>query len=142
MNVSAQILEARPDARGVDHALLALAIDALADVVTASTTCADACLSHDDVTSRRDCIRACQDAADVSTATIKVLSRIGPTMHGSRALIDAAAKLLSETETVTAAHGIDDKHCRICAETCARASQTLQSLQTEIAATVAGTDDD
>ncbi len=45
MNVAAPMLEARPDARGVDHAALAVAIDALNDVVIAATTCGDSCLS-------------------------------------------------------------------------------------------------
>ena len=138
MNVAAQMLEARPDDRGVDHAALAIAIDALHDVVSATTTCADACLSMDDVATRRDCIQACLDAADVAGAAIRVLSRTGPTVEGSRALVDATAKILSETSSVCAEHGADDKHARICADTTSRAEQALAGLQTAIAAASSG----
>ncbi len=127
------MLESRPDSRDVDHASLALALDTLQDVVTAATTCADACLSEPDVGDRVDCVRACHDAADVATALLRVLSRTGPTVMGSRALIDAGAKMLSETAEVTGAHGGDDKHCRLCSETCSRAQQALAGLQTAVA---------
>lgn len=134
MNVAMHMLEARPDARDVDHGTLAMAIDALEDAVSAATICADACLSESNVADRIDCIRACADTADTATALIKVLSRTGPTVYGSRALIDATAKMLAETAEVTAAHGADDKHCRICAETTSRAQQALAGLQTAVAA--------
>lgn len=135
MNVAAQMLESRPDTRGVDHAALALAIDGLHDVVVAATTCADACLSMEgEIADVRDCVQACADAADVATATAKVLSRTGPTVEGSRALLDAAAKILSETSNVCAEMAVDDKHARICADTTSRAQQALANLQTAIAA--------
>ena len=134
MNVVAQMLQARPDSRGVDHAALALAVDALHDVVSAATTCADACLSSPEAGERRACIQACADAADVASATAKVLCRSGPTVEGSRALVDATAKLLSETSAICAEHGVDDKHARICADTTSRAERALAGLQTAIAA--------
>ena len=134
MNVVAQMLQARPDSRGVDHAALALAIDALNDVVGAATTCADACLTSGDAGEHRECIQACADAADVAAATARVLCRTGPTVEGSRALVDATAKILSETSAVCAEHGIDDKHARICADTMSRAERALAGLQTAIAA--------
>ncbi len=134
MNIAAQMLEARPDARGVDHAALSLAIDAMHDVVSATTTCADACLSEDAVGDRVDCIRACADAADVATALIKVLSRTGPTVEGTRALVDATAKMLSETSKIAAEHGEHDKYCRITAETTSRGQQALAGLEAATAA--------
>lgn len=135
MNVAAQMLESRSDERGVEHAPLARAIDALHDVVTTATTCADACLSEDDgLESRRDCIQVCADAADVSATTARVLCRTGPTVEGSRALVDATAKMLSEAGAVCAEHGDHDKHARICAEVMASAEQALAKLQTAIAA--------
>lgn len=132
MNVVAQMLEARTDERGVDHAALALAIDAMHDVVSATTACADACLSE--AGDRADCIRACADAADVASTLIKVLSRTGPTVQGTQALIGATAKMLSETAAVTTAHGDHDKHCRITAETTSRGQQALAGLEAAIAA--------
>lgn len=134
MNVAAQMLDARPDARGVDHAALSLAIDALHDAVSAATTCADACLSMPDPGDRIECIQACSDAADVSAATLRILSRTGPTVMGTRALVDATAKILSETSSVCAEHGVDHKHCRICADVLSRAEQALAGLQTAVAA--------
>ena len=136
MNVSAQMLEARADARGVDHAALALAIDAMHDVVAATTMCADACLSEP--AGRSDCVRACADAADVAGTLAKVLSRTGPTVQGTQALVAAAAKILAECSSVCAEHGEHDKHCRICAEVCSRGQQTLAGLEAEVAAVEAG----
>lgn len=135
MNVAALMLEARPHSRGVDHAALGIAIDALHDVVAATTACADSCLSMDGTSeTRTDCIKACADAADVAAATARVLARTGPTVEGSRALVDATAKILSETSSVCAEHGVDDKNARICADTTSRAEQALAGLQTAIAA--------
>jgi hypothetical protein len=135
MNVAAQMLQARPDARGVDHAALALAIDALHDVVSAATTCADACLTdHGDLDASRQCIQACGDAGDVAAATAKVLCRSGPTVEGTRALVEATSKLLAECGAICGEHGIDDKHARICADTMSRAQQALAGLQTAAAA--------
>lgn len=133
MNVATQILEARPDERGVDHAPLSLAVDALADVVVVATTCADACLVMPDANSRAECIQACNDAADVAGTTSRVLMRTGPTVEGTRALVDATTKILSETSAVCATHGADHKHARICAEVTARAEQALAALQAAIA---------
>lgn len=134
MNVVAQMLEARTDDRGVDHAPLALAIDAMHDVVSATTACADSCLSEFDAGDKTACIRACLDAADVATALIKVLTRTGPTVQGTQALISATAKMLSETSAVAASHGDHDKHCRITAETTSRGQQALAALEAAVAA--------
>ena len=134
MDIAAQMLEARTDERGVDHAALALAIGAMHDVVSATTACADACLSESDVAEVTDCIRACLDASDVATALIKVLSRTGPTVQGTQALLGATAKMLSETSTVAAGHGDHHKHCRITAETTSRGQQALAALEAAVAA--------
>lgn len=135
MNTAGQMLESRPDTRGVDHAPLARAIDALHDVVTSATTCADACLSGEEsIDDRRECIQVCADAADVAAATARVLCRTGPTVEGSRALVDATAKLLSEASVVCSEHGIHDKHARLCADSMSTAEQALASLQAAIAA--------
>jgi hypothetical protein len=132
MNVAAQMLEARSDERGVDHGALAMAIDAMHDVVAATTACADACLSEGG--DKADCVRACADAADVAGALARVLSRTGPTVEGSRTLVSAGAKMLSECSAVCAEHGDHDKHCRICAEVCSRGQQALATLGAQIAA--------
>lgn len=134
MSVVADMLDARPDERGVDHSALARAIDAMHEVVSATTTCADACLSEPDVADMTDCIRSCLDAADTATALIKVLSRTGPTVQGTQALLSATAKMLSETSAVAAAHGEHDKHCRITAETTSRGQQALAGLEAAVAA--------
>lgn len=134
MNVAAQMLDARPDARGVDHAALSLAIDGLHDVVSAATTCADACLSMPGADDRAECIQACNDAADIAGATLKILSRTGPTVTGTRALVDATAKILSETSQVCAEHAADHQHARICADVTASAERALAGLMTAVAA--------
>lgn len=140
MNVATQMLEARPDERGVDHAALALAIDSLQDAGAAAVACADACLSTPDPSDLVDCIRACQDTADVAAALCRVLARTGPTVQGSRALVDATSKMLSECSEACSEHGERHKHCRITAEATSRAEQALAGLQTAIASAEASTD--
>jgi hypothetical protein len=134
MNVVAQLLEARTDERGVDHAALALAIDAMYDVVAATTACADACLSEHTAGDRSDCIRACADAADVAATLARVLARSGPTVQGSQALVSAAAKMLAECGAICAEHAQHDKTCRITADITSRGQQALASLEAAIAA--------
>lgn len=142
MNVATQMLEARPDERGVDHAALALAIDALQDTVAATVACADACLSGADPSTMIDCIRACQDTADVAGALGRVLARTGPTVEGSRALVDATSKMLAECSEACSEHGEHHKHCRITTEVTSRAQQALAGLQTAIAAAEAETEEE
>lgn len=139
MNVAIQMLEARHDERGVDHAALALAIDSLQDAAAAAVSCADACLSAPDPADMADCIRACQDTVDVAGALARVLARTGPTVSGSRALVDAAAKMLKECSEACAEHGEHHRHCRITAETTSRAEQALAGLQSAIASADAET---
>lgn len=134
MDVAAQMLEAHPQPRGVDHATLAIAIEALNDVVTAATSCADACLAESNVADMVDCARACQDAADVAGALARVLARTGPTPQGTRSLVNATAKLLGEAGAIADRHGQHDKHCRISAETITRGQQALASLEAAVAA--------
>lgn len=134
MTVAARMLEARAHERDVDHAALALAIEALQEAVNAATGCADACLTEPEVAQRVECVQACADAADVAGVLARVLSRTGPTVIGSRALLDATAKMLSEVAQITGAHGAHDKHCRIASETMQRAQQALQALGADIAA--------
>lgn len=134
MNVVAQLLEARADERGVDHAALSVAIDAMYDVVAATTACADACLSEHAGGDRTDCIRACADAADVAGALARVLARSGPTVQGSQAMVGAAAKMLSECGAICAEHAEHDKTCRLTAEITSRGQQALASLEAAIAA--------
>lgn len=133
MNVVAQLLEARTDERGVDHAALAVAIDAMYDVVAATTACADACLSEHTPDDRSDCVRACADAADVAGALARVLARSGPTVQGSQGLVSAAAKMLAECGSICADHAEHDKSCRITAEVTTRGQQSLASLEAAIA---------
>ncbi len=134
MDVAAQMLEAHPQPRAVDHATLAIAIDALGDAVSAATSCADACLAESNVADMVDCVRACQDAADVAGALARILARTGPTPVGSRSLVGAAAKLLGEAASIADSHGQHDKHCRLSAETLTRAQQALASLEAAVAA--------
>jgi hypothetical protein len=139
MNVAAQLLESRPDEAGVDHAPLARAIDALNDVALAATTCADACLVEGgDLDQRRECIQVCADAADVASAAARVLCRSGPTVEGTRALVEATAKLLSEASPICAEHGAHDKYARLCADSMSGAEQALARLQAAVAAASTG----
>ncbi len=88
-----------------------------------------------------DCIRACQDVADVAGAASRVLARTGPTVHGSRALVTAAAKMLAECSEACSEHGEHHRHCRITAEATSRAEQALAGLQAAIASADGDEDD-
>lgn len=129
------MLEAAPEAREIGHGVIAEAIDALNEASLVATQCADACLVTDaDMT---ECVQACLDTADVAGVTARVLARTGPTVQGTRGLVDAAARILSECTNVCGEHAEHHRHCRICAEACDRALQAIAGLQTKVAAAVA-----
>lgn len=131
MTIAIQMLQARPDERGVDHAVLAEALDALNDVALAATNCADSCLLVEPPAIT--CVQACSDAADVAAVTARVLSRTGPTVEGSRRLLDAAAMVLSECAEQCEEHAAHHQHCRVCADACHRAQRAVAQLQAEVA---------
>lgn len=139
MTIATQMLQARPDERSVDHAVLGEAIDSLSEAVVATTNCADSCLVVEPPVI--ECVQVCSDAADVAAATARVLSRTGPTVEGSRRLVDAAAMILSECADECERHADHHSHCRLCAEACRRAQRSLGHLQTEIARAEQSDDD-
>lgn len=140
MTIALQMLQARPDPRGVDHAALAEALEALNDVALAATNCADSCLVVEPPMVA--CVQVCSDAADVAAATARVLSRSGPTVEGSRRLVDAAAMVLSECADECERHIDVHQHCRVCADACRRAQRSLSQVQAEVARSEMGESED
>lgn len=128
---SVTILQARTDERGIDHAVLAEALDALGEVALAATSCADGCLTAEEV--HATCVQACLDAADVAAATARVLSRTGPTVQGTRRLVDATAQLLAECAQECEEMAVVHRHARACADACQRAQRALAGVQTAVA---------
>jgi hypothetical protein len=127
MSDATRMLLATPTHHGLDNAVLAEAIDAIATAGQAATACADACL--DEYNLHRDCITACVTAADLADVTARLLSRTArwdrTVVHG---LVDVCAKAMSTCAGQCEAHADTAKHCGVCADACRRAERAIQQL--------------
>lgn len=136
MSDATRMLLATPTHHGIDTAVLAEAIEAVASAGQAATACADACL--DEYNLRRDCVLACLTAADVCEATVRLLSRTArwerTVVHG---MVDVCAKALSACASHCEEHADTAKHCGVCAEACRRAERATQQLLVGFAAQLA-----
>lgn len=125
-----------PAHHGLDSAVLAEAIDALATCGQACTACADACL--DEYNLERDCIVACLTCADVCDVAVRLLSRNARWDRTVVAAVaEAAAKACSACATHCEHHADTAKHCGVCAEACRRAERATQQLLVAFAALAA-----
>jgi hypothetical protein len=136
MSDATRMLLATPAHHGLDTAVLAEAIDAVANAGLAATACADACLDEYDI--RRDCISSCLTAADLADVTARLLSRNARWDRTvAHSLVDVCAKALSSCASHCEDHADTAKHCGVCAEACRRAERACQQLLTAFAALVA-----
>src|SRR5512134_10458 len=99
MSDATRMLLATPGHHGLDNAVLAEAIDAIATAGQAATSCADACL--DEYNLRRDCITACLTTADVCDATSRLLSR---TARWDRTVVHSLLEVCAKALSSCASH--------------------------------------
>ena len=129
MSYARQLLDAYPRTFNVETGVLTATIDALNDCAQACVADADADLSEQNVTEMVKCIRLCLDCADVSTATVRVVSRqtendTSVTKSLLQACVSTCKSCREECERHAEMHG----HCRVCAEACRRCERACRDL--------------
>lgn len=130
MTTAATMLDAHPRRAPVDTRLQGDTVDVLVEAARTATQCADACLREPGA-ELRDCIGATLDAADLATATARVVMRLGDP-DTVQAALAACATALRTAATTCRRHGGHLRHCAICADVCERAEE--QCLRMEAAA--------
>lgn len=93
-------------------------------------TCADACMSEDNVGKQVLCIRLNLDCADVCEVTGRLFAR--PSERDARALelqLEACAAFCRACGDECARHAPHMEHCRICAESCRRCADACDRMR-------------
>ncbi|HUP24039.1 MAG TPA: four-helix bundle copper-binding protein [Thermoanaerobaculia bacterium] len=108
-------------------------VAATAECAAVCTACADACLSEDDPTPMRDCIRLDLDCADVCRATGALLARPGRQDAATlKALLDACATACRVCAEECEKHAERMAHCRICAEASKACQRACERMRDEV----------
>ncbi|HSM06433.1 MAG TPA: hypothetical protein VK858_17555 [Longimicrobiales bacterium] len=107
-------------------------VHSAAECAAACTACADACLSEEEVTRMRGCVRSCLDCADLCTVTGRLVSRPGEQDADTlRALLAACATACRACAEVCARHD-DMEHCAACAESCRGCAEACEAMRAAI----------
>ncbi|MEU6072928.1 four-helix bundle copper-binding protein [Micromonospora sp. NPDC047074] len=123
------MLDTYPESINLDRAALAAVIEALNTCAQACTACADACLSEDMVAELAKCVRTNLDCADICTTTSRVLSRhTGYDANISRSLLEACAAACRACGDECARHAAMHEHCRVCADACRACERACRDL--------------
>lgn len=105
-------------------------VTAASECVALCTTCADACLSEDDPSGMRDCIRLNLDCADICGTTARLFTRPGKQDAATlRAQLDACAKACTACAEECQDHADSMEHCRICAEVCRACADACEGMK-------------
>jgi hypothetical protein len=130
MTRAREMLETYPRDFNVDSAVLARAIEALAECANTCTQCADACMSEPALSPElAKCIRLNLDCADLCVTTSRVISRQTEyDANVTRAVLEACAVVCKSCGDECEGHGEHMAHCRICAESCRRCEQACRDL--------------
>lgn len=108
-------------------------VTAASECVAVCTTCADACLSEDDPSDLRDCIRLDLDCADICGTTARLFARPGEQdAETLRAQLDACARACTACAEECEGHADSMDHCRICAETCRTCAEACERMKGEL----------
>lgn len=129
-SIARQLIDTHPLGYGtLDRKKLEAAILGLAEAGQAAASCGDAILSANLLKDMTACLRTCLDATDVAEAAVRVLSRAtayDPAVTGR--VLEAAVAVLDRCGDECARHASMHMHCRICSETCRRASAAAQEM--------------
>jgi hypothetical protein len=108
-------------------------IDACLEAAQATTSCADACLSSDDVASLASCLRACLDCADIADMTARFLSRQTEIdWYLAISVLDTCIHACEICSDECTAQADRYAHCRVCAEACQRCADSCRRLMGEL----------
>jgi hypothetical protein len=122
-----------PAPPGVDDDALLLCVQECLTTSHACVACADACLAAPDAAHLAVCVSAAQIAADLTIATVRVVSRrTGYDVAVARAVLQACREACRACFDECRKHGPEHEHCRICAEACRRCGSACRRLQAEL----------
>ena len=129
MSYARRLLDAYPGTINLDPIVLVTTIDALSDCAQACTADVDDDLSERNLDEMVKCIRLCLDCADISSATMRVVSRqtaYDPSV--TRPLLEACAAACKSCGDECERHAEMHQHCRVCAESCRRCEWACRDL--------------
>jgi hypothetical protein len=107
---------------------LIAAIEACVDCSQACASCSDACLGEENVLLLRGTIRTTADSADLCAATAKILSRLNhPKWDVLRGVVSACITQVQVCGAECNEHSRMHAHCALCAESCRKAEEALNS---------------
>ena len=110
-------------------------VKATAECAAVCTTCADACLSEDDPSEMRECIRYNLDCADICATTGSLIARPGPqdprTLQAQLAACAQACRACAEE---CERHAGSMEHCRVCAESCRACEKACERMREALVA--------
>ena len=124
-----EMIRSHPQPMTNDREALARCIEACLGWSATCTSCADACLSEDDVRELVRCIRLDLDCADVCDVTARVLTRQTPgDATLLRATVEACALACRVCAEECERHAEHHEHCRVCADACRRCAEACNDL--------------
>lgn len=104
-------------------------IEACLDCSAVCTSCADACLSEQNVAHLVYCIRLDLDCADTCGTTGRMVGRLTkPNKTSMAAVLQACIAACQACGEECAKHAEMHAHCRVCAEACRECAQACQAL--------------
>lgn len=104
-------------------------IESCLDCSAICTSCADACLSEQNVAHLVPCIRLDLDCADICTATGRVIGRLTkPNKATTAGILQACIAACEACAEECQKHAEMHAHCRICAEACRDCAKACQDL--------------
>lgn len=129
----ATMIRTHPRVQGAIYDAVSQSVEACVQASLVFNQCADACLGEADPAGLVECIRACQDAADVCQAHARIASRhTGHAQDLVRTLLQACVAACRTASEKLGAHVADRSYCRVCAQACSRCALACQEALTSI----------
>lgn len=136
MDTISKIIDSHPTPPRANPQLASFVAE-LQNCAATCNTCADACLSEDDVRMLAKCIGLNADCADVCTTTARLAGRVGHHQHAvMRHQVEACQEICRLCAEECERH--EHAHCKVCAESC-RACEAMCGQMLERMMAVHGT---
>lgn len=135
MKQLAAMLASHPAPAHSDGDIARACVEACYECSAICSTCADACLSEQNVEKQVLCIRLNLDCADVCAVTGRLFAR--PSERDAPALalqLEACAAMCRACGDECARHASHMEHCRICAESCRRCADACDRMRAALVA--------
>ena len=136
MKMIKEMIESHPVTSSFDTTELAECIMNCFSCAQVCNTCADACLSEDNVKDMIQCIRLNHDCADICSATGKMMSRLtSPSDEMLRDQIKACITACEICGNECSSHS-KMKHCTVCAQSCNECKKACEKILSSVTAGV------